>query len=240
MKLILFADNIVGLEIFNYFLTNFAEDVCKVVTVEENDIYRKAKLNDIQVEVFDRNCEFYNEDYELGILAWWPLIIKEPLLSLPRNGFVNFHPSYLPYNRGKHYNFWALVEQSPFGVTLHKVDAGIDSGDIVSQLPIEYSWEDNGETLYKKAQTKIVELFKSTYPKLRKGEIILKKQDLTKGSFRLSDEIEKASQIKLDVGYKARDLLNLIRARTFSNYPSCWFEEVDGEKYEVRIQIKRK
>jgi methionyl-tRNA formyltransferase len=193
--------------------------------------------------VFDKSYnhnQFYNNKYELGVLAWWPKIVKEPLLNLPENGFINFHPSFLPYNRGKHYNFWALVEQCPFGVSLHKVDAGIDTGDIVSQRSIDYNWEDNGETLYKKAQTEIVELFKLTYPSLRKGEIVCKTQDLTKGSFRLSSEIDKASEIKIDATYSARELFNLIRARTFTGHPSCWFEDNNGEKYEVRIQIKRK
>lgn len=243
MKLILFADNKVGLEVLNYFLSNFKEDLHTVVTVEENQIYKQAKLKGIHVEVFDKNNnhnEFYNMNFELGVLAWWPQIIKEPLLSLPKNGFLNFHPSFLPYNRGKHYNFWALVEQCPFGVSLHKVDAGIDTGDIVSQWPISYSWEDNGETLYKIAQTEIVELFKSTYPSLRKGEIVSKTQDLSKGSFRLGSEIDKASEIKIDAIYTARELFNLMRARTFTGHPSCWFEEINGEKYEVRIQIKRK
>lgn len=243
MKLILFADNKVGLEVLNYFLGNFREDLYTVVTVEENQIYKQAKLNGIQVEVFDKNNnqnEFYNKKFELGVLAWWPQIIKEPLLSLPQKGFINFHPSFLPYNRGKHYNFWALVEQCPFGVSLHKVDAGIDTGGIVSQRLLSYNWEDNGETLYKKAQTEIVELFKSTYPSLRKGEIVSKTQNLTKGSFRLSSEIDKASEIKIDASYTARELFNLIRARTFTGHPSCWFEEANGEEYEVRIQIKRK
>lgn len=243
MKLILFADNKVGLEVLNYLLDDFREDLCTVVVVEENDIYRQAKLNGVEVEIFhpsNSSNVFYNKEFELGVLAWWPKIVKEPLLSLPRNGFINFHPSLLPYNRGKHYNFWALVEQCPFGVSLHKVDTGIDTGDIVSQREISYNWEDNGETLYKKAQTEIVKLFKRTYPSLRKGEVISKTQDLSKGSFRLSSEIDKASEIKIDAVYTARELFNLIRARTFTGHPSCWFEENNGEKYEVRIQIKRK
>lgn len=243
MKLILFADSKVGLEVLNYLLSDFKEDLHSVVTVEENQIYRQAKLSGLCVKVFDKDYnhnEFYNMNFELGVLAWWPHVIKDPLLSLPKSGFLNFHPSFLPYNRGKHYNFWALVEQCPFGVTLHKVDAGIDTGKIVSQRAISYSWEDNGESLYLKAQIEIVELFKSTYPNLRKGSVITQTQDLSKGSFHLSSEIDAASRIEIDATYAARELLNLIRARTYTGYPSCWFEEVDGKKYEVRIQIKRK
>lgn len=243
MKLVLFADNKVGLEVFNYLFENFSEDLAAVVTVENNQIYKEAKSKNIPVKIFDKNQadqNFHENEFELGVLAWWPLIIKEPLLSLPKRGFINFHPSFLPFNRGKHYNFWALVEECPFGVSLHKVDKGIDTGDIISQKLISYDWEDNGETLYKKAQKEIVGLFQSTYPSLRENTLVPLAQDLSKGSFHLSSEIDIASKIEINDKYTARQLFNLIRARTFVGHPSCWFEEADGEKYEVKIQIKRK
>ena len=46
------------------------------------------------------------------------------------------------------------------------------------------------------------------------------------------------SEIDLGKKYKAKDLLNLLRARTFSGKPSCWFRDEDN-KYEVRIKIKK-
>ncbi|MCS6820651.1 MAG: hypothetical protein NZ551_02175, partial [Microscillaceae bacterium] len=60
----------------------------------------------------------------------------------------------------------------------------------------------------------------------------------SEGSFHWGKELEQASQIDLDATYTARNLLNLLRARTFEGYPSCYFIE-NGEKYEVRINIKR-
>lgn len=243
MKLILFADNKVGLEVFNYLFEYFPEDLGAVVTVENNQIYKEAKSKNIPVKIFDKNQadqNYHHNEFEIGVLAWWPLIIKETLLSLPKRGFINFHPSFLPFNRGKHYNFWALVEECPFGVSLHKVDKGIDTGDIISQKLISYNWEDNGETLYKKAQKEIVALFQSTYPSLRENTLVPLVQDLSKGSFHLSSEIDTASKIDIDATFTARQLFNLLRARTFQGHPSCWFEEVNGEKFEVRIKITRK
>ena len=40
---------------------------------------------------------------DIVILAWWQLIITEPVLSAPRIGFLNFHPSFLPHNQGEHF-----------------------------------------------------------------------------------------------------------------------------------------
>ena len=153
-------------------------------------------------------------------------------------GFVNTHPSLLPHNRGKHYNFWAIVEQAPFGVTLHRVDAGVDSGAIVSQLPIDYDWCDTGETLYYKAQAAMLQLLTITYPSLRNGQFSSIPQNVNAGSFHRASEIESASMIDLEKNYLARNLLNLIRARTFEGHPGCWFTD-GGSRYEISITIKK-
>ena len=175
-------------------------------------------------------------DLDILILAWWPYIIKEPLISLPRIGTLNFHPSFLPHNRGKHYNFWAIVEEAPFGVSLHFIDESIDSGDIAFQSRINASWEDTGETLYQKAQSAILHLFEENFPTIKQGDIPRQPQDLKQGSFHRSDELEPASEIVLDKEYTGRQLLNLLRARTFPPHPGCRFTD-EGETYEVRDQI---
>jgi methionyl-tRNA formyltransferase len=245
MKLLLMADSSVGLEILRWLFDEYPIDLALVVTISENEIYTTARNAGVPCLVYQSSeqvLKYANEagiELDIGVLAWWPKIIKQPLMALPKCGFINTHPSLLPHNRGKHYNFWALVEQAPFGATLHFVDDGIDSGDIVAQTPIPYGWEDNGATLYAKAQRAIVSLFKDTYHKVRDLNISRLKQDLARGSFHTGKQIDEASHIGLEKQYRARDLLNLLRARTFPGYPACWFR--DGEDdYEVRIEIKRK
>lgn len=243
MKILLMAHREVGKEIAQWLFRNYINDLALVVTISDNEIYTIAKKAKIPTLVFDSNEQLAstiaNVNIDYGILAWWPKLIKKPLLNLPKNGFINTHPSYLPYNRGKHYNFWTLVEQSPFGVSLHFITEGIDNGDIIAQKLIPYDWEDNGASLYVKAQKEMVKLFKKTYPMIRESIIQSQKQDLSQGSFHTSNELEQASIIDLDKNYQARDLLNLLRARTFPGYPSCSFVD-SGKTYEVQIQIKRK
>lgn len=239
MRLVLLADGDVGAKITRWLIESYPDDLALVVTTQINDIYREAVGNRVPVCVFD--CEKnvldrLDSDVDLGVLAWWPRILKSPLLEAPRLGFVNTHPSLLPHNRGKHYNFWALVEQAPFGVTLHRVDTGVDTGNIIAQTSIDYGWCDTGETLYKKAQAAMLELFCKTYPVLRTGQFESKPQDVSAGSFHRASELDPASKIDLDSCYRARDLLNLLRARTFKGHPGCWFEE-DGSRYEISIEI---
>jgi methionyl-tRNA formyltransferase len=242
MKILLLADQKVGLEILRFLLECYRHDLALVVTIAENEIYHEARERKVPVHVFGTNEELMarlkEPQTDLGVLAWWPNIIKSLLLEMPRLGFINTHPSLLPHNRGKHYNFWAIVEEAPFGVSLHFVDARVDAGDIVAQQRIEYDWCETGGSLYHKAQEAMVSLFRATYPSLREGRFQRCPQDLNRGSFHKASELEAACHIDLDSTYRGRKILNLLRAKTFPGYPGCWFEE-DGNRYEIRVDIRK-
>lgn len=241
MRLALFADGEVGAQIAGFLLDHYRQDVAVVVVTCEGAISSMARAADVPVLCFVDEARLIDElpeAIDLGMLAWWPRILKEALLGVPRLGFINTHPSMLPFNRGKHYNFWALVEQAPFGVTLHRVDPGIDSGAIVAQQAIAYDWTDTGRTLFHKAQLAMVDLFKRIWPSLRTGSVPSTPQAEGVGSFHRASELDAASRIDLDRQYRARDLLNMLRARTFLPHPGCWFEE-DGQRYEIAIDIRK-
>ena len=173
---------------------------------------------------------------EYQIFAWWPYIEDKKILNLPLKCTINFHPSYLPYGKGKDPNFWAIINRHPFGVSIHKANESIDSGEIIIQKQIIYSWEDTGKSLYKKAIKEILVLSKKIYPSIRNNKFKLKKNKATKINYR--SQIYKASQIILNKKYKAANLLNIIRAKDFSPYPGAWFEE-NGSKFEVKLKIKK-
>jgi methionyl-tRNA formyltransferase len=244
MKLLLMAHAAVGLQILRWLCQHHRSDLTLVVTVEEDQIFQEARREGVEccalssVPDIADYAQFRGLAFDLGVLAWWPKLIRQPLIDLPMHGFVNTHPSLLPHNRGKHYNFWALVEQAPFGVSLHFVDRGIDSGDIIAQREIPYDWEDTGESLYVKAQAGMIELFASTYPQLRSLTIARRAQDPSLGSFHLGTEMDQRSEIDLDSSYTARDLLNLLRARSFEGHPACRFTDC-GDQYEVQVKIRK-
>lgn len=75
--------------------------------------------------------------FDLGIVACFPMRLPQEILSVPRFGFLNLHPSLLPAYRGPFPLFWAFrhgVQDS--GITLHYVDSGMDTGDIVQQTNV--------------------------------------------------------------------------------------------------------
>ena len=71
-------------------------------------------------------------------VACFSLRIPRAILSIPRFGCLNVHPSLLPANRGPEPLFWTFREgDQQTGVTIHMMDEGMDTGDVVAQETIE-------------------------------------------------------------------------------------------------------
>lgn len=254
VSVLCFAHDEVGANILKYLLETYRDDVSGVVVKPFSA--RSALVREVLVNAefpSDKIFEDTNNEQELVkridsalgldipeylLLLWWPSIVGNDLLALPSKSTINTHPSFLPYCRGKDPNFWAIVDDVPFGVTMHEVTADIDSGSIISQLQIEKTWLDNGQTLYEKSKQEMVTLFKRTYPTLRTGSYTVIEQDSATASIHYRRELESTSRIELDKSYTGRQFINLLRARTFPPHPACWFRS-DGEDYEVTISIKR-
>ncbi len=248
MRIALFAAEQVGLRIAHFLREQSAFPTC--VVLDAND---RRGMND-QIQTAAGSCaantiltnrqsrahlaqQLSEFCPDLCILAWWPYILKPDVLTVPRIGSLNFHPSLLPHGRGKSPNFWSIVEGTPFGVTIHWVDEGIDSGDLAYQQEIPICWEDSGKTLYEKALDALVTLFQEHWPEIHQGNIPRIPQD-GEAVCHFQRELDDASRIDLDGTYRGRDVLNILRARTFEPHPGAWFID-GGKRYEVRVSVSQ-
>lgn len=86
------------------------------------------------------------------LLSWfWPKRIPQAVLELAPRGAFGVHPSLLPRWRGPDPYFWALDAGDAYtGVTLHRLDAAYDTGDIVAQMRVAIRPTDNAWTLAKR------------------------------------------------------------------------------------------
>jgi methionyl-tRNA formyltransferase len=76
-------------------------------------------------------------EINVGLMMTFPFLLTEEIWKLPAKGFINFHFGLLPQCRGPQPILWHMLNNDPeAGVTLHKVDGGIDTGEIVMQEKI--------------------------------------------------------------------------------------------------------
>jgi methionyl-tRNA formyltransferase len=85
----------------------------------------------------DTRRVLYDLGVDLMILGGAP-IVKAPILQVPRVGTLNAHQGLLPQLRGMNVIEWALLEGIPPTITVHFVDPGVDTGDIIAtaRIPI--------------------------------------------------------------------------------------------------------
>ena len=86
------------------------------------------------------------KDFEPDLMiVFGSSIIKEPLLSLKPNRFINLHLGLSPYYRGSGTNFWPFVnkELEYIGSTILHLDPGIDTGDIITHVQPTFDTNDN-------------------------------------------------------------------------------------------------
>lgn len=85
---------------------------------------------------------------DLIITCSFPIILQKSVLEIPKLGGINVHPSLLPEYRGPNPIFWALFnEEKNTGVSIHRLSAKIDEGDVLLQKQIKISAQENLESL---------------------------------------------------------------------------------------------
>ena len=118
----------------------------------------------------------------------YKFIIKENIIKQFNNSIINLHISFLPFNRGYYPNLWSHLEGSPCGVSIHKINEGIDKGEILVQKQIKFDTDCHTfKSSYLILRKEIEELFLMNWHLLKKGGIKSKKSSQV-GSYRNKKE----------------------------------------------------
>lgn len=108
---------------------------------------------------------------DLCFSIYYRNIFSQEYILVPPMGFINVHPSLLPKYRGPVPTLWAILnDEKKVGVTLHYIDSGIDTGDIIAQIGCEIPKEITGYELNNLLMGKGIELFRQQLPLILKNE----------------------------------------------------------------------
>jgi methionyl-tRNA formyltransferase len=155
---------------------------------------------------------------ELIAVAAYGQILPKEILELPRYGCLNVHTSLLPKYRGAAPIQWAILnDERETGVTIMKMDAGLDTGDILSQRGTPIGAEDDSETLHDRLAKLGAQLLVETIPDYVAGKITARPQPAAGAS--QARKIRKEDG-RIDWHQPARAVWNRVRA--FTPWPGAF------------------
>lgn len=165
MKILLTADEAAGLRVLRL-LINSSHEIAAVITPEKNSAIRNtASRSSVPVmEPSNLNRPSFADqvrESSIDVLLNVHLlyIIHPEIIGAVRTGAFNLHPGPLPHYAGLHTPGWAIYNrEKEYGVTLHWLDEGIDTGKIAYKAPVSVQPDETGFSLSVKCATKGIKL----------------------------------------------------------------------------------
>lgn len=246
-RVALMANDLPGLEICRYLVAD-GDDIVRLYIHEEErqkhsrEIVRESGCK--EDEIFGasslkdpRHVETLKDlAPDFIVTVYWAHILSQDVINCARRGTVNFHPALLPINRGWYPHVHSIIDGSPAGVTLHAIDAGVDSGPVWVQKEIEISPVDTSLTIYVRLQNEIVHLFKENWGRITSGELNTTPQDETKAVYHMKSEIGALDRLDPESIVKVDDLINRLRARSFGDKGFAYIKK-GGRKIYLNLRL---
>lgn len=165
-----------------------------------NDQHESVYVLDQKVTL--QTVERYLPDFLISYS--YRYIIKPDVISYFGDRAINLHISLLPWNKGADPNLWSFIENTPKGVSIHVVDRGVDTGNILIQKEIWF--DEDKETLrssYMSLHKEIQGLMRQNWENIKLGKILPKPQIQINGSIHFKKEFER---IKFILGTEGWDV----------------------------------
>jgi len=129
----------------NYRKINFFKKlIIKIISILRNNnlefFCKKANIPYFFMTSSDENLENWVKEKKPDVIVVYSMsqLLKENIFSIPKYGTINLHPAFLPKYRGPNPLFWHYYHgETKFGITLHYIDKGEDTGDIIYQEEIQ-------------------------------------------------------------------------------------------------------
>jgi len=121
----------------------------------------------------------------LCVCAGWTEIISEDVLSIPSEGFVGLHASYLPEGRGGAPVNWRIIHgEDSVGMSLFYFVSEVDSGDIIAQSGVSIEERDDISTVYDRLTVLSCDILEDFLRDIAEGEVDAEPQDTAEVSYR--------------------------------------------------------
>ena len=154
-------------------------------------------------------------------IVGWSQIARDGVLGATRSGVLGMHPTLLPEGRGRAAVPWAILKGlNRTGVTLFKMDSGVDSGPILGQKVVAIDPLETATTLYEKIERAHCDLIVEAWPALSAGRLLARPQDEAKATVWPGRKPEDG---RLNLSHRIEAADRLVRAVTHP-YPGAFID----------------
>lgn len=192
--------------------------ICARYDVPDQVLQLKAAENNIEFLTHDNinSREFLalvaQYDVDLFVSMSFNQIFREELINLPPMKSINCHAGKLPFYRGRNILNWALInDEKEFGITVHYIDKGIDTGDIILQRSYSITDDDDYSSLLERAYEGCATVLYEAIKSVQHGGVT----PITQDSIHPMGFYCSARQVgdeRLDWNQKSREVFNFVRA----------------------------
>ncbi len=240
IKIGYFADGPWAHLAFEKLMDDDSIEVCFVcVRYDKNDLELKAlaKKNNIDVlshpninsEEFISIMNKYNVD--LFVSMSFNQIFRDTMINLPPLKTINCHAGKLPFYRGRNVLNWVLINDEPeFGITVHYIDSGIDTGDIILQKTYPITDNDDYHTLLERSYVGCSDLLYKAIKLIQSGNVSTIKQSSI-DKIGLYCGIRKPGDEIINWNQSSREIFNFVRALTNPGPGATSY--IDGEEIKI-------
>ena len=205
------------------------QDNLTVCVLDKNNEIKKY-LKKKKIKFLDKNFDnFFNSvkkneyNWLLNILGFQ--ILKKDFLSKFKNN-LNLHPSYLPFNRGRDPYYFSILNRTPFGICIHRMDHTIDGGRYFIREKFNLQFPVKAKQVFNLSLKKIGEMFIKNWEKIKNNQTKLKKFD---------KKILKINMRKTLVKNNFLDLDNKMNKKEKLFVMNCLAQDFDFLKMQIKI-----
>ena len=162
------------------------------------------------------------QDSDVLICVMYDTILKEEFINKRR--CYNFHAGLLPEYRGVGIFSWAILNgETETGITLHELDAGLDTGPIISCKKFPITTTSTAHALYQEGMDALFVLFKQYFRKIVVGNYQSKRAEKKPNSLYTRKMLE-----------EMRDITRLIRALDFPGKEGLYYYNENGDRTIIK------
>ena len=242
-KVSLFLNHQPGVQIAEFFASRLSKEEIVAIYLVEKDLEIEAEIKNalagVSPSIFYGKSIFKDSDHirwvreqkiDWFVTVYWPWLLDDVWLSISKDS-INFHPAFLPINRGWFPHVHSLIDGSKAGVTLHRMESRADAGPIWAQEEVQINITDTAKDIYVKLQSRIVSLFLNKWDGIVTGVIEPKSQNESQAVYHSKQDVDKLDFVQVDKKYTGREIIDLLRARSFGNRGFAYFWEKNKKVY---------